>query len=127
MKIKGSVYNDFKKRYFKFLKNQETKNNLIKDKTGKFNNFYLPLSNWIYKQYSKDKKIKIIGLSGGQGTGKSTVTGILEFILKNVYGLNTCIFSIDDFYKTKSQRKKCQKIFIHYFQPGECLGHMMFH
>ncbi len=109
MKIKGSVYNDFKKRYFKFLKNQETKNNLIKDKTGKFNNFYLPLSNWIYKQYIKDKKIKIIGLSGGQGTGKSTVTGILEFILKNVYGLNTCIFSIDDFYKTKSQRKKMSK------------------
>ena len=109
MKIKGSVYNDFKKRYFKFLKNQETKNNLIKDKTGKFNNFYLPLSNWIYKQYSKDKKIKIIGLSGGQGTGKSTVTGILEFILKNIYGLNTCIFSIDDFYKTKSQRKKMSK------------------
>ena len=109
MKIKGSVYNDFKKRYYKFLKNQETKNNLIKDKTGKFNNFYLPLSNWIYKQYSKDKKIKIIGLSGGQGTGKSTVTGILEFILKNIYGLNTCIFSIDDFYKTKSQRKKMSK------------------
>ncbi len=109
MKINGYAYNNFKKRYYKFLKKQETKNKLIIDKTGKLNNFYLPLSNWIYEEYNKEKKIKIIGLSGGQGTGKSTVTGILEFILKNIYRLDVCIFSIDDFYKTKSQRSKMSK------------------
>ena len=76
---------------------------------GKLNTFYLPLSDWIYSTYKKDNKTKIIGLSGGQGAGKSTITGILKLILKKKYGLELCIFSIDDFYKTKSERKKMSK------------------
>jgi len=95
-----------KSDYLKFLKRYETSGKPIIDKVGKLNNFYLPLSEWIYSIYIKDRKIKIIGLSGGQGSGKSTITGILKFILKKKYGLNLCIFSIDDFYKTKSERKK---------------------
>ena len=95
-----------KSDYLKFLKRHETPGKPIIDKVGKLNNFYLPLSEWIYSIYIKDRKIKIIGLSGGQGSGKSTITGILKFILKKKYGLNLCIFSIDDFYKTKSERKK---------------------
>ena len=95
-----------KSDYLKFLKRHETPGKPIIDKVGKLNKFYLPLSEWIYSVYIKDRKIKIIGLSGGQGSGKSTITGILKFILKKKYGLNLCIFSIDDFYKTKSERKK---------------------
>ena len=95
-----------KSDYLKFLKRNETPGKPIIDKVGKLNKFYLPLSEWIYSVYIKDRKIKIIGLSGGQGSGKSTITGILKFILKKKYGLNLCIFSIDDFYKTKSERKK---------------------
>jgi Predicted kinase len=48
-------------------------------------------------------------LSGGQGAGKSTITGILKFILKKKYGLELCVFSIDDFYKTKAERNKMSK------------------
>ena len=95
-----------KSDYLKFLKRYETSGKPIIDKVGKLNKFYLPLSEWIYSVYIKDRKIKIIGLSGGQGSGKSTITEILKFILKKKYGLNLCIFSIDDFYKTKSERKK---------------------
>ena len=95
-----------KSDYLKFLKRHEIPGKPIIDKVGKLNKFYLPLSEWIYSVYIKDRKIKIIGLSGGQGSGKSTITGILKFILKKKYGLNLCIFSIDDFYKTKSERKK---------------------
>ena len=95
-----------KSDYLKFLKRYETSGKPIIDKVGKLNKFYLPLSEWIYSVYIKDRKIKIIGLSGGQGSGKSTITGILKFILKKKYGLNLCVFSIDDFYKTKSERKK---------------------
>ena len=95
-----------KSDYLKFLKRHETPGKPIIDKVGKLNKFYLPLSEWIYSVYIKDRKIKIIGLSGGQGSGKSTITGILKFILKKKYGLNLCVFSIDDFYKTKSERKK---------------------
>ena len=95
-----------KSDYLKFLKRYETSGKPIIDKVGKLNKFYLPLSEWIYSVYIKDRKIKIIGLSGGQGSGKSTITRILKFILKKKYGLNLCVFSIDDFYKTKSERKK---------------------
>ena len=110
MNFRGFANKDLKKKYFKFLKKKEFKGKPIIDKTGKLNNFYLPLSSWIYSLYKKDNKIKMIGLSGGQGTGKSTITEILEFILKKEYGLETCVFSIDDFYKTKSERIKMSKV-----------------
>ena len=111
-----------KSDYLKYLKKQEVYGKPIVDKIGKLNKFYLPLSEWIYSIYSKDFKTKIIGLSGGQGAGKSTITGILKLILKKKYGLNICVFSIDDFYKTKNERlrmsKKKHPLFITRGVPG---------
>ena len=111
-----------KSDYLKFLKKREVAGKPIIDKIGKLNKFYLPLSKWIYSVYKKDKKIKIIGLSGGQGSGKSTITGILKFILKKKYGLDLCVFSIDDFYKTKAERtrmsKKIHPLFLTRGVPG---------
>ena len=111
-----------KSDYLKYLKKQEVTGKPIIDKLGKLNKFYLPLSEWIYSIYNKDRKTKIIGLSGGQGAGKSTITGILKLILKKKYGLNLCVFSIDDFYKKKSDRLKMSKrrhpLFITRGVPG---------
>ena len=111
-----------KSDYLKYLKKQEVFGKPIVDKIGKLNKFYLPLSEWIYSIYSKDFKTKIIGLSGGQGAGKSTITGIIKLILKKKYGLNVCVFSIDDFYKTKNERlrmsKKKHPLFITRGVPG---------
>ena len=111
-----------KSDYLKYLKKQEVYGKPIVDKIGKLNKFYLPLSEWIYSIYSKDFKTKIIGLSGGQGAGKSTITGILKLILSKRYGLNICVFSIDDFYKTKNERlrmsKKKHPLFITRGVPG---------
>jgi len=98
-----------KSDYLKFLKKKEAGGRPIVDKIGKLKKFYLPLSKWIYSIYLKDKKTKIIGLSGGQGAGKSTITDILKFIFKRKYNLDLCVFSIDDFYKTKSERIKMSK------------------
>ena len=98
-----------KSDYLKFLKKKEVGGKPIIDKIGKLKTFYLPLSKWIYSVYQKDRKIKIIGLSGGQGAGKSTVTSILKFIFKKQHGLNLCVFSIDDFYKTKIERARMSK------------------
>ena len=111
-----------KSDYLKYLKKQEVTGKPIVDKLGKLNKFYLPLSEWIYSIYNKDRKTKIIGISGGQGAGKSTITGILKLILKKKYGLNICVFSIDDFYKKKSDRLKMSKrthpLFITRGVPG---------
>ena len=109
MDPKSSGYSNIKKAYLKFLEKREARGKPIIDKIGKLNRFYLPLSKWIYFAYKKDNKTKIIGLSGGQGSGKSTITGILKFILKKEYGLDLCVFSIDDFYKTKAERTKMSK------------------
>ena len=82
MNLKSSGYKNIKNAYLKFLKKREITGKPIIDKIGKLNRFYLPLSKWIYIDYKKDNKTKIIGLSGGQGSGKSTITKILKFILK---------------------------------------------
>ncbi len=109
MKKKNFEYLSLKKKYLEFLKKNETKGKPIIDKIGKLKKFYLPLSRWIFKVYNEDKTIKIIGLSGGQGAGKSTITKILKFILQFNYGLELCVLSIDDFYKTRKERLKMSK------------------
>ena len=106
MKLSNLIYKKLKIKYLKFLNSQETLSEPFRDKTGQLDNFYLPISKKIYNSYVKNKKTKIIGLTGGQGSGKSTISNILKIILKEAFNLNTVIFSIDDFYKTYNQRKK---------------------
>ena len=103
------------KKYFKFIKSQEVLAEPFRDKSSQFKNFYLPISDLIFKNYIKDKKTKIIGLTGGQGSGKSTISNILKIILKEIYKLETVIFSIDDFYKTIKQRRSISKKVSHLF------------
>ena len=99
-------YQKVKKNYLRFLSSQEVTSEPFRDKLGQLNSFYLPISKMIKEEYIKKKKTKVIGLSGGQGTGKSTISNILKIILKEAYNLETVIFSIDDFYKTLQERKK---------------------
>ena len=106
MQLKSANYKKVIKLYLKFLKSQEILSEPFRDKIGQLNNFYLPISKKIFKTFNKDKKTKIIGLTGGQGSGKSTISKILKIILKEGFNLNTVIFSIDDFYKTLAERKK---------------------
>ena len=98
-----------KKKYLKFLKSQEVVSEPFRDKLGQLNNFFLPISEKIYRNYLNNKKTKIIGLTGGQGSGKSTISQILKLVLKEGFNLNTVIFSIDDFYKTLQERKDMSK------------------
>ncbi len=99
-------YQKIKKNYLRFLKSQEVLSEPFRDKLNQLNKFYLPLSERISENYLKDKKTKLIGLSGGQGSGKSTISNILKIILKEGFNLKTVTFSIDDFYKTLKEREK---------------------
>ena len=122
MSLTKQNYQKVKSRYLNFLKSQEVRSEPFRDKTGQLNNFYIPLSEKINQIFLEDKKIKILGLTGGQGSGKSTISNILKIILKAGFNLNTVIFSIDDFYKTLKQRKKMSKkvspLFITRGVPG---------
>ena len=64
------------------------------------------MSFWIENKYKKKGKTLFLGLSGGQGSGKTTVVGILKIILKKYFKIKTHVISIDDFYKTLQDRNK---------------------
>ena len=99
-------YHRIEKKYLSFLKSQEILSEPFRNKVSQLNNFFLPISQRIYKKFIRSKKTIIIGLTGGQGSGKSTISNILKIILKEGFNLKTVIFSIDDFYKTYKDRKK---------------------
>jgi len=123
-------FQQIKKRYLKFLKSQEVTSEPFRDKLGQLRNFYLPICENVNSEYVKSKKTKIIGLSGGQGTGKSTISQILKIILKEGFNLETVIFSIDDFYKTRKERKimakKISPLFLTRGVPGTHDAKMLF-
>ena len=109
MEDKHYNYQKVKKEYLKFLNSQEVMSEPFRDKLEQLNKFYIPISNMIRDEYIKKKKTKVIGLTGAQGTGKSTISNILKIILKEAYKLETVTFSIDDFYKTLQERKEMSK------------------
>jgi len=96
------------KKYLDFLNSQEVYSEPFHNKLGQLNNYYLPICEKIFKKLSK-KKIKIIGLTGGQGAGKSTITQIIKLIFEIKYNFNVTFFSIDDFYKTSREREILSK------------------
>ena len=98
-----------KKKYLLFLKKQEVKGEPFLNKLNQFKNFYLPISEYIYRSLRINKTNNLIGLSGGQGSGKSTIAKILKIILEEKYKMKVINFSIDDYYKTIKERKKFSK------------------
>ena len=105
----------------KFIKSQETKTEKFKNKNRMIKSFLIPVCFWIFKKASKKKPL-ILGLSGGQGIGKTTISSIITLILKKYFKLNIFKISIDDFYKTRKERfllsKKIHPLLITRGVPG---------
>ena len=101
-------FSKVKKDCFKFIESQETKRDKFKNKDKMIRSFLIPVSQWISKKVDKKKPL-LIGLAGGQGSGKTTISSILSIILKKYFKLNVFIISIDDFYKTRKDRKLLSK------------------
>jgi len=114
--LKNNIIEVLEKKYLNFLSTQEIQSKPFYDKLGQLKNFYIPICEKINIDYKKNNKIKIIGLAGGQGAGKSTITQIIKLILETKYNLSVVYFSIDDFYKTSSERIKLSKKVHHLFR-----------
>ena len=104
----NDCFSEVKKDCFKFISSQETKKDKFRNKEKMIKSFLIPVSQWISKKSNK-KKTLVIGLAGGQGSGKTTISSILSIILKEYFKLNVFIVSIDDFYKTRKDRKMLSK------------------
>jgi len=100
----NNCFSKVKKDCFKFISSQETKKDKFKNKEKMIKSFLIPVSFWISKRINKKKPL-IIGLAGGQGSGKTTISSILTLILQKYFKLNVCKVSIDNFYKTRKDRK----------------------
>ena len=85
MSLNNLKHQKVKKKYLKFIKSQEVLSEPFRDKISQLNNFYIPIGHMIYKNFQKNKKTQIIGLTGGQGSGKSTISNILKIILKSSF------------------------------------------
>ena len=92
-----------KNECLKFIKSQETKKEKFKNKERMLKSFLIPICFWIENK-TNHKKPFLIGLAGGQGTGKTTTSSILKIILEKYFHLNVFKISIDDFYKTRKER-----------------------
>jgi len=69
----------------------------------------VPIAERLQKMHSKGKTI-IVGIQGGQGTGKTTIVQVLEKQLKKK-GFGVQSFSLDDFYTTYKERLALQQKF----------------
>jgi len=97
-----------KKDCLKFIKSQETKADKFKNKERMIKSFLIPLCFWISKKADK-KRPYFVGLAGGQGTGKTTVSSLIRIILSKYFKLKVFRISIDDFYKTRKERISLSK------------------
>ena len=97
-----------KKDCLKFIKSQETKADKFKNKERMIKSFLIPLCFWISKKADK-KSPYFVGLAGGQGTGKTTISSLIKIILTKYFKLKVFRISIDDFYKTRKERVSLSK------------------
>jgi len=99
-------FDSVKKDYLNYLKKEKIFGKSKLEKIKSLKNIYIPISFWIENKYRKKGETLFLGFSGGQGSGKTTVTGILKIILKKFFKRRIHISSIDDFYKTLKDRNK---------------------
>ena len=108
MKITDECFNKVKQECFKFIKSQETSTEKFKGKEKMLKSFLIPLCTWISKKADKQNPY-FVGLAGGQGTGKTTISSLISIILKKYFKKKVFRVSIDDFYKTRRDRTKLSK------------------
>ena len=106
MKKTEDCFLTVKNDYLKFLRKEKFFDKSKKAKIKSLKKAYIPMSFWIENKYKKKRKTLFLGLSGSQGSGKTTVAEILKIILRKFFKRRIHVSSIDDFYKTLEDRDK---------------------
>ena len=121
MQSTAECFKKVKSDCYKFIKSQETSKEKFSNKDKMLKSFLIPVSFWIAKK-ADNKKPYFVGLAGGQGTGKTTISSIIKIILEKYFKLKVFKISIDDFYKTRKERialsKKVHSMLLTRGVPG---------
>lgn len=67
--------------------------------------WFVPLATRIAEQRQKLGKTLVVGITGTQASGKSTLADLLVFLCGQEYALNAIAISMDDFYLTRQERQ----------------------
>jgi D-glycerate 3-kinase len=71
--------------------------------------WFLPLAEEILQRAKSSKLAPLVGVSGCQGSGKTTLAALLVLLLRELGGLDCVNLSIDDFYLTHAQRQQLSR------------------
>ena len=94
MQTANECFKSVKKDYLKFLNKEKVFGKSKAKKIIILKKFYIPMSFWIERKYKKKGKTLFLGVSGGQGSGKTMVTEILKIILKKFFKSKKWLFKI---------------------------------
>ena len=64
--------------------------------------FYVPMAAWVAEHVQG--RTLVLGINGAQGTGKSTLSRLLQRLLERSHGHRAAILSLDDLYLTSAER-----------------------
>jgi len=109
MQSSAECFQKVKSDCIKFIRSQETSTEKFSNKDKMLKSYLIPVCFWISKKIN-NKQPYFVGLAGGQGTGKTTISSLLEIILKKYFKLNVFKISIDDFYRTRKERFNLSKM-----------------
>ena len=108
MQSSAECFQKVKSDCIKFIRSQETSTEKFSNKDKMLKTYLIPICFWISKKIN-NKQPYFVGLAGGQGTGKTTISSLLEIILRKYFKLNVFKISIDDFYRTRKERFNLSK------------------
>lgn len=80
--------------------------NLPEDFESTVAQYYQPLAERLFYQFTKKNETYFVGINGCQGSGKSTLTDYIANYLASQYQINVVVMSLDDFYLTSEKRKQ---------------------
>jgi len=69
-----------------------------------FHSLYLPMAAWIAERQQQGPLL--VGINGGQGSGKSTLCLILQRLLEQGFAKRVAVISIDDLYLPRAERQQ---------------------
>ncbi len=71
--------------------------------------WFLPLAEDILRRVAHSRQALLVGVSGCQGSGKTTLASLLVLLLRELLGLKGINLSIDDFYLTHAERQNLSR------------------